>query len=82
MEVSATAGTHCRPGAMLWAEDGAEKARNRAALDKARACERLMVFTYKIRNAEEGLKKISLYVDEDAAVWIRFLLLRGTKPSR
>jgi hypothetical protein len=27
-----------------------------------------MPFTYKIRNAEEGLKKISLYVDEDAAV--------------
>jgi hypothetical protein len=41
-----------------------------------------MVFTYKIHNAEEGLKKISLYVDEDAAVRVRFLLLRGANPSR
>jgi hypothetical protein len=40
------------------------------------------VFTYKTCNAEEGLKKISLYVDEDATVWIRFLLLRGANPSR
>jgi hypothetical protein len=34
-----------------------------------------MVFTYKIHIAEERLKNISLYVDEDAAARIRFLVL-------
>ena len=46
MEASATAGTHCCPVLTLCALDGVPREIRSAALDKARAYERFIVFTY------------------------------------